>query len=174
MRSIKLTTMFLLLLGACSGPQDRSPTVRTDEGAGASLPPSGPALPGEVPEVPRAQLEGVLGRGVGDFLARNVEVEPEQRAGAFAGWRIASFSTELPPWLDLRPGDVVTAINRLPLERPEDAQRVWEALQISSEVLIDLERNGTTFSIRIPIADEPAPPGPEPAAPPAPDEPEPE
>jgi len=129
-----------------------------------------PALaPGEIPVLPREQLLGVLGQSVGDFL-RLVEVEPAHSGGSFAGWRIAGLPDSQPQWLDVRIDDVVTSINQMPLERPEDAQRVWETLRIASEVVITIRRNDEESSIRIPIDDNGEPPA-EPEAPEPPEEP---
>lgn len=148
-----------LAASACSSPQHEDQTTpRREEPDRPPLPPSGPPTGGEIPRVPRAQLDRVLGQSVGDFLGRHVEVEPEHSGGSFFGWRIVELRVEPPAWLDLRRGDVVIAINRMPLEHPEDAQRVFETLRISSEILIDLRRDGQPLSIRIPIDDgEPEP-----------------
>jgi S1-C subfamily serine protease len=156
-----LTLSLLLALAACSSPQDDTTTPRTTgSDQTAALPPSGPAIGGEIPTVPREQLDRVLGQSVGDFLNRHVEVEPDRGEGGFAGWRIVRLVADPAPWLDLRVDDVVVAINRLPLERPDDAQQAWETLRISSEVLIDLRRDGSPLSIRIPIGEDDAAPEP--------------
>lgn len=163
-----LSACVLLALSACSGRQDGETTRPVERDA----PLPAPSL-GEVPVVPHAQLIAVLGRSVGDFL-RQIEVEPEQQGGAFVGWRIVTLPESHPDWLDIRPGDVVTAINRMPLEHPDQAQQVWETLRVSSEVLIELQRNDQEFSIRIPIGEPEGsgePEAPAEPAPPPPDEP---
>jgi hypothetical protein len=163
-----LPTCVLLALAACSGSQDGDTTPPID---GDARQPA-PSLGADPPVVPHSQLLDVLGRSVGDFL-RLVEVEPEQHGGTFDGWRIARLPESMPGWLDIRQGDVVTAINRMPLEHPDQAQQVWESLRVSSEVLIELRRGDREFSIRIPIGEPEAAPisdgpaAPETASPPA-------
>jgi hypothetical protein len=142
------------LLCACSGPQDSGDGQGTtpnepgdDTTLAESLEPDSESLVGAVTT---ETLHHVLGRSAGDFL-RLVEVEAETEGGSFVGWRLVSLPESQPSWLDIRTGDVVTAINGLPLERPEDAQRVWEMLQVASEVRIDSVRNGERRALRIPV-----------------------
>jgi hypothetical protein len=139
------------LLAGCGGSQDRDaarePTTST--GQAEPLAPSAESLTGAVT---RPALLDVLGRSAGDFL-RLVEVEAELRDGSFEGWRIASLPEGTPSWLDVQRGDVVTAINGMRVERPDDAQAIWETLQVASEVRIDLTRAGERRSVRIPVED---------------------
>jgi hypothetical protein len=114
--------------------------------------------------VTRAALADVLGTSPGHFF-NLVGVEAAlAESGGFQGWRIVSLPSDTPEWLDVRVGDVVTAVNGLrSLERPEDAPRVYEALRVASEVFIELLRDGEERSVRIAIldgerADEPATP----------------
>lgn len=162
MRPLRLVlTVLLVLLGiACSSTQ--TDTTTPDPGNGSAEGSTTDLAPGEIPNVPREQLLDVLGQSVGDFL-RNVEVEPAHAGGSFQGWRIANLSASHPSWLDVRQGDIVTSINRMPLERPEDAQRVWETLRVASEVVIELQRADETSTIRIPVDDGDETPEPEPA-----------
>jgi hypothetical protein len=159
------------LLAACSGTQDRetAPEPRPDTGDEAPLRPDVEALTGAVA---RPDLLDVLGRSVGDFL-RLVEVEQELGDGGFVGWRITSLPQRTPAWLDVQRGDVVTAVNGMPVERPDDAQAIWETLQVASEVRIDLTRAGERRSVRIPVedvagGDASVPPGPDPDLQPTP------
>lgn len=160
------------LLAACSGSQDRDaargPAV--DPGPVEPLAAGAESLTGAVT---RPDLLDVLGRSAGDFL-RLVEIEAEVRDGTFEGWRIATLPEGTPAWIDVQRGDVVTSVNGMPLERPEDAQAIWETLQVASEVRIDLTRAGERRSVRIPIEDvaeggaAPPAPAPDPALEPTP------
>lgn len=61
--------------------------------------------------------------------------------GKFVGWRIVSMPKE---WesLDIEPGDVVTRVNGLEIERPEDMWRVWTSVYVASELKIAYQREG--------------------------------
>ncbi len=61
--------------------------------------------------------------------------------GKFVGWRIVSMPKE---WesLDIKPGDVVTRVNGLEIERPEDMWRVWTSVYVASELKIAYQREG--------------------------------
>lgn len=139
------------LLAACGGSQDRD-AARVPAAGSGPVEPLAPGAESLTGAVARPDLLDVLGRSAGDFLSL-VEIEAELRDGSFAGWRIASLPEGTPSWIDLQRGDVVTAVNGMPVERPEDAQAIWEALQVASEVRIDLTRGGERRSVRIPIED---------------------
>jgi type II secretory pathway component PulC len=97
-----------------------------------------------------------MGASPGAFFSY-VEIEAAFEAGRFVGWRLADLPGQRPRWLDLRRGDVVTAINGLGVERPDDALRIWETLQVASEVHIEYRRQGEARSLRIPVHDEGSP-----------------
>jgi hypothetical protein len=143
-----------LALAACSGAQDDSASTPRPQPLGSTEEPSaGPDYESMADGLPASVLHNVLGRSAGDFL-RLVEIEAETRNGAFVGWRVITLSENKPSWLDVIPGDVVTSINGMPVERPEDAQRIWETLRIASEVRIDLRRGEQERSFRIPVVDD--------------------
>jgi S1-C subfamily serine protease len=145
--------VLVVLAASCSGPQDRAAGgARQATGASAGVSDE-PSIESMANAVTRERLAEILGRGVGDFL-RHVAVEPVLDGGAFVGFRLESLPDQ-PAWFDVRRGDVVTAINGMSIERPEDAQRAWEALQVASEVRIDLLREGERRSVRVPIEDAP-------------------
>jgi hypothetical protein len=113
--------------------------------------------------VSRASLFRLLGTSPGHFFGI-VEVEGlGTDEGNLIGWQIVRLPSRTPGWLDVRIGDVVVAVNGLTVERPEDAQRVYETLRVASEVRIDLTRDGQPHSVRVEILDtgEPLPPAPE-------------
>lgn len=143
--------LFISSVIACSGAQDRSSTGEPSDDS-ASQPPLQPDVESMTGALDRQSLLDVLGRSAGDFL-RLVEIEHEADGGRFVGWRIASMPSTAPTWLDVRVGDVVTAVNGMGVERPEDAQQIWEILQVSSEIRIDLTRDGERRSVRIPVED---------------------
>lgn len=152
--------LLALSLMACSGAQrsGESHEAVMSDASPEPLPPTVPLSGG----LSRSTLQQVLGRSVGDVL-RRVEVEAETRDGAFVGWRLVALPDTMPDWFDLRAGDVVTSINGLPLQRPEEAQQVWELLQVSSEVRVDFLRDGEREALRLPVEEDvsPEPPAPE-------------
>ena len=152
-RSASLVAFVLLV--SCSGAQDRRSS--SDQGAQDQTEPAPlqPDVESMTGALSRQDLLNVLGQSAGDFL-RRVEIEHEVDGGRFVGWRVEALPTSTPGWLDVQVGDVVTAVNGMPVERPEDAQQIWETLQVASEVRIDLTRDGERRSVRIPVEDGPA------------------
>lgn len=105
--------------------------------------------------IARTELLPVLDDGLGRFL-QNVQTEPEFHKGAFVGFRIVSLFPGEPAFasLDLRPGDTVTHVNGKPIERPEQAIAVWEALRTASDLIVDYRRDGEAHALRFAIVDE--------------------
>jgi type II secretory pathway component PulC len=100
----------------------------------------------------------VLSRGLGDFLSR-LQVEPALAAGKFQGWRVVGFRAGDPMWqgTDLAAGDVVTAVNDRPIERPEQAFAAFQSLAVAKELRISYERNHVRRELVYPIDETPAP-----------------
>ncbi len=92
----------------------------------------------------REDVDQTVQAGLGRFLQR-VVVEPSLEDGAFVGWEIRDL---LPPeaWssVDLRPGDVVTSVNGLPLEREDQAFDAFQSLLEASELRVTYLRAGQT------------------------------
>jgi hypothetical protein len=70
-------------------------------------------------------------------------VEPEIIGGKFQGFRI----TELKPpdfWqgVDLKPGDVVTQVNGMTIERDIDAYEAFQSLRAANSLRVSLLRGG--------------------------------
>ncbi len=105
--------------------------------------------------IARTALLPVLDDGLGRFL-QNVQMEPKFHKGAFVGFRILSLFPGEPAFasLDLRPGDTVTHVNGKPIERPEQAIAVWEALRTASDLIVDYRRDGEAHALRFAIVDE--------------------
>jgi hypothetical protein len=101
-------------------------------------------------KVERPALQRVLDRGIGTFLA-DVELAPHLDVRQhFVGWEIVRFSY---PGVDLHPGDVVTAVNRRSLEKPDDAQKLWEDLRASDAIVVAGERDGVPFLLRYEVVE---------------------
>lgn len=102
----------------------------------------------------RAALVRTLDAGLGAWL-RRVDVEGKVDHGHFQGWLVLGIYSGDPCWsdVDVLPGDVVTRINHRPIERPEEAQAVWTALRTSSEILIELLRDGRPRSLKFVVVE---------------------
>lgn len=116
-------------------------------------PPAAPSAAAEAPatapgHLSRAEVERVLRQGP-PWLLRRVVPEEVIRGGKFVGWRLLS----LPPdWnVDLKNGDVVTKVNGLSIERPDDLWAAWMQLQSAVELRIAYERDGQPREIVMPI-----------------------
>jgi type II secretory pathway component PulC len=90
-------------------------------------------------------------------LLERVEFDdtPVLVGGKFHGFRIAALhGAGFWTGIDLRPGDVVTSINGLPIERPEQAQVAFESLDVASELRVAYERQGQPRELVFAIVDE--------------------
>lgn len=114
-------------------------------------------VPKAVPEgqIHRADLDAVLRQGPAWVLGR-VPLEEVLVKGEFVGWRVMS----LPPeWqeIDLQPGDVVSRVNGMPIERPTDLFAAWTTLSVASELKIAYQRDGAEQELAIRIFGQPDP-----------------
>ncbi len=122
--------------------------------------PKKPPPPVEEAKIPdgsldRATLEVVLRQGP-PWLLERVPVEEVMEGTKFVGWRVQ----ELPlDWRDMaiQPGDVVVAVNAMPLETPNDFWAAWTSLSVASELKIAYLREGEARELSIPIYGSPSP-----------------
>jgi type II secretory pathway component PulC len=112
----------------------------------------------------RSAIRGVLAAGPGVFLQKvSVDDHPVLADGKFHGFRIAALQADSFRGVDLKPGDVVTRIEGMPIEHPEEAIEAFNALQVASELRVDYERDGVPRMLRYRIVDDDAPPPAKPA-----------
>lgn len=135
--------------------------------AGAASRPRASAKPSVAShQLARADVERVVDAGLGRFLA-HVTVEPRLSAGKFAGWSVVALEPpELWQGVDLRPGDVVTRINGLPIERDTEAFDAFQAVRQAPALEVSYLRANQPRSLRFEIVGAPSPALPQ--APPAP------
>lgn len=92
----------------------------------------------------REDVDRVVEAGLGRFL-QQVVIEAKLDDGAFVGWEIRDLR---PPeaWtsVDLLPGDVVTSVNGLPLEREDQAFDAFQGLLKAGELRVTYLRAGET------------------------------
>ncbi|HEX5097952.1 MAG TPA: hypothetical protein VFV94_00560 [Polyangiaceae bacterium] len=101
----------------------------------------------------RGDVVTVVDAGFGTFLER-VQVEPSLDAGRFRGWTIVELT---PPgfWeaVDLKPGDIVTSVNGMPIEREMDAWAAFQSLKTAREIDVSYYRAGAERKLAYRIVD---------------------
>jgi hypothetical protein len=148
-RRLALAASLVLALGsaACSSSARPPASAAPTPAARVALPPPG-APPGHLV---RADVDHVLVTQGPPWVLRRVLSEEVIRAdGKFAGWRLVGLPEE---WrdIDLKPGDVVTRVNGLPLETPDEAWEAWKSVGRSPELKITLMRDGAARQAVVPI-----------------------
>lgn len=134
------------LLSACGGSAPEP--ARAPAAAGTTRPRATPALAArKLTTLSRSDVVHVIDSGFGTFL-EHVEVEPSLAEGRFRGWTIV----DLRPaafWqaVDLRPGDVVTSVNGLPIERDTQAFDAFQSLRTADELRVAYFRDGTAHTL---------------------------
>ena len=160
-------TLLAVALLRCSGgppPDEPRPVTTADAGPVVAPPDDGPAFTAcpAVPEpttVTREELTEFLDTTLHAFTAR-VRVAPvldSQGAGArFLGWRLVAIDPDLRCGpLGIREGDVVTTVNGLSIQTPDEAQAVWDSLYEATSITVGIIRGGVEDPVTISVSDEP-------------------
>ena len=137
-------SLAVLLLAGCSSRQPEAEYPSGTEEV-ASAEESGP-LP-ERPAPPagalwRDDVDATVDAGLGWFL-QLVEVEPVIESGRFRGFRVMALRPRT-YWqgVDIRPGDIVTSVNGLPIERDVQAFEAFQSIKKSDELRVKYVRQG--------------------------------
>lgn len=154
---MRVRALFVLVAGmtACGGsaaPRAATPPSPSPGAIAATT--AGPATTDR--GLSRSAVKAVVARGLGAFLQRiELADEPVFLGGRFHGFRIAAFNDPA-FWagVDLKVGDVVTSVNGMPIERPEQALAAFDSLQVASELRVSYERQGRAASLVYPIVDD--------------------
>jgi S1-C subfamily serine protease len=160
--------VFAIAVAACV-PSARHSSTPLDEdlGAGAKQPevaapasdvPRAIAPPGpgaRTGTVSRARMNAVLDAGV-PALLRQLEVAPHLEGQRFVGWELVQLVDPhgVLTGLDVAPGDILLAVNGMPLSRPDELQAVWDSLRTENVVVAELWRGRARFEIRYEIKSE--------------------
>jgi type II secretory pathway component PulC len=108
--------------------------IQTTQKAVAARPPPGALY--------REDVNALIDRGFPDFLQR-VDVEPRLVEGQFRGWSIVQLNpSDFWSGVDLKPGDIVTRVNDLPIERETEAFDAFESLKQSDALRVAFQRDG--------------------------------
>ncbi len=146
---ITLPAFFVLLATAC-GEATPPPKAPETAPARAAEPPA--PKPVAITSLKRAAVKETIAQGLGVFL-QNVTVEdwPVMHDGKFHGFKIRALN---PDWLlDLKPGDVVTRVNGIVPEHPEEADQALRSLEKAKSLKVEYEREGKAKTLEIPIVD---------------------
>jgi len=143
-------TLALVACGSSPPPVAKTP-VEPQVASGL-----GNEAPAPAGAIRRSEVRQALNAGLGTFLQRvTFDVDhPVFRDHKFVGFRIVSLNG--PGWtnVDLKPGDVVTAVNGFTVERPEQALQAFSSLAVASELRVDYERDDQPRSFRLAIMDD--------------------
>ena len=138
-------------LASCGGgSSELRPAARTAPAPApqAATPPSRPSG-----KLVRAEVVKFVDQGFWNFL-QQVEVEPSLNDGRFRGWIIVALR---PPafWegVDLAPGDIVTSVNDMPIERETEAFDAFQSLKTAPALNVSYVRRGAARRISYPIAE---------------------
>ncbi len=105
----------------------------------------------------RADVESVVDGGLGRFLT-HVAIEPSLSAGKFSGWSIVGLQPpELWTGVDLRPGDVITRVNGMAIEREMEAFEAFQAVRQAPSLEISYVRQKQPRTLRFTIVGAPSP-----------------
>jgi type II secretory pathway component PulC len=152
-----LVAGLILLLTACGG-EEASPPAKSPRSSSSAegMDPNGRRMPAQPPKpitsLRRAEVKATIAQGLGIFL-QNITVEdwPVMHEGKFHGFKIRSLN---PEWgIDLRPGDVVTKINGIVPEHPEEADAALHSLEKATALKVEFEREGKAKTLELPIVD---------------------
>jgi hypothetical protein len=105
----------------------------------------------------RADVERVVDGGLGRFL-EHVVLEPSLVGGKFVGWTIVDLSPrELWQGIDLRPGDVVSRVNGMAIEREVEAFDAFQAVRQAPALEVTYVRQNQPHTLRFTIVGAPSP-----------------
>lgn len=151
---IALVWLALAGIGCGAAPgrveEPAAPTIEAAVPAPALPTSEGPTSEGTIA---RSALDAWLDAGLGRFLG-HVTTEPHLDGGRFVGHRLTALRGSIFEGIDLSPGDTLVRVNGAPIERPEQALRVWNELRVASELTLEVLREGQPRRLRFAIVDD--------------------
>jgi type II secretory pathway component PulC len=150
----RVTCLIGLLVLSCGGSAQEAE-------APPKAPPPAPApqASAKPPAAPpgtllRKDVVGFINGGIARFL-QMVEVEPSLENGKFKGWNLVALQ---PPefWqnVDLKPGDIVTSVNGMPIERETEAYDAFQAVRGAEKLSVSYLRAGKPRLLEYRILDK--------------------
>jgi hypothetical protein len=155
---------FALFASACASSQypdiddPMPPGVKTSMDSPALPDPAlAPAVTRSPGTLTRADVERVVDAGLGRFLS-HVQLEPSLSSGKFVGWSIVALQPpELWTGIDLRPGDVVTRVNGMAIEREIQAYDAFQAVRGAEKLEVSYVRQREPRTVSYVIVGKPTP-----------------
>lgn len=141
--------------GSSTANAPRSFSVGPDEGmSDMGMSTAAPVSAPPLTEVSRADVDQVLSGGIGRFL-QEVTLDAELNSGKFVGFKILRF-TNREKWqgVGIEVGDVITSVNELPIERPEQAYEAFIALRGRKSLDVTYLRGDQVMRLSLPIVGE--------------------
>jgi S1-C subfamily serine protease len=154
-----------IVVAACAGGETPVAKLPAPEPSASTSTSASEIVVGEIgprESVTRGAVLDAIKSGLGSFL-RYVEVsevlETKGKKRVFVGWRVVKLRGPAGTWdgVDLRVGDVVTAVNGFKIERENQADSAFRSLAVASEIRVSLVREGAATELRLSIVDD-APP----------------
>ncbi len=86
-------------------------------------------------------------------VLEHVETRPHHQDGRFVGFEIVAISEAAGVYAepDLQIGDVITHVNLVRMQKPDDYMEAWETLEEASEIRIDFKRDGEDGHVLWPV-----------------------
>jgi type II secretory pathway component PulC len=101
----------------------------------------------------RQDVDAFVDGGFPQFL-QHVDVAPRLVDGQFRGWSIVNLSPrDFWTGVDLKPGDIVTRVNDLPIERETEAYDAFESLKRADNLRVSFQRDGQTRMLEYKIVE---------------------
>jgi len=87
-----------------------------------------------------------------DQLIGNARVVPYYRGGQPYGFRVSNVVEGSQVYEHgMRSGDIIKSVNGIPIKTPQDALNAYQELQNGTTVQMEVERQGATTSLTIPL-----------------------
>lgn len=116
--------------------------------------PAGPGAPSRFPgRVAAAGPQGMnpVMKNLDQFLGK-ARVVPYFKGGEPYGFRVSNLGSDAKAYgLGVRAGDIIRSVNGVPVRTPEDAFKAYQDFQNESSVQLELERNGQSVSVSVPL-----------------------
>ncbi len=142
---LAVATALALPVTGCSGAAREAEPIVIEMPKHKPLPP---------PTILRRHLHDVLRGGAGRFFAR-MPVRPHRVGRRFIGFKLLDLYGHAPPHPDgLHVGDVVTAVNDMPIARPEQFMKVWETVGVARTIEVDVMRREQPMRVVYRIVDQ--------------------
>jgi S1-C subfamily serine protease len=152
--SLAVGASILVSVVACGGSATTAKPAAAPAPVASAPPPAPAPAPGHA--LRRSAVKAAVRAGLPIYLQK-IEFDDQgvKKDGKFVGFRVAALKDPA-FWsgVDLRPGDVITRVNGMPIERPEQALEAFHALEVASELRVTYERDGASHELSYMIVED--------------------